>query len=97
MVPHNVPLMNRKTKKDDKERYISIMDVEEKDGAQDYTDGATTKANSKEPVVGPRYKLVPRAATAKRNYEVANYRHDKSAENSRRMRVKSDMATDERK
>ena len=73
------------------------MDVEEKDGAQDYTDGGTTKANSKEPVVGPRYRLVPRAATAKRNYEDANRRHDKSAENSRRMRVKSDMATDEQK
>lgn len=32
MVPHNVPLMNRRSKKDEKERYISIMDVEEKDG-----------------------------------------------------------------
>ena len=61
--------MNKRSKKDEKERYISILDAKDEEG-NEYGDAAATRANSKEPLVGPRYRLVPRATTAtKRNYD----------------------------
>ena len=81
MIPHNVPLMNKRGKKEEKERYISILDVKDEEG-NEYGEAAATRANSKEPSVGPRYRLVSRATTAtKRNYEDQSRKNERSAEN----------------